>query len=148
MVMTYTATAGSVAGVITTGIMSTTGIMIITGIMVGGATALRTGTQDPVSMAASSGMGAEVSMAASLGMAASPDMAVAARMVVAAEATVETGQRRRRSYCSRPSALRCQPLRLTDVRPRTPRASTGAGGGGFQKRSDVSFLRVITPRLA
>jgi len=40
------------------------------------------------------------------------------------------------------------PLRLTDVRPRTPRASTGAGGGGFQKRSDVSFLRVITPRLA
>jgi len=41
-----------------------------------------------------------------------------------------------------------QPFLLTDVRPRTPRASTGAGGGGFQKRSDVSFLRVITPRLA
>jgi len=27
-------------------------------------------------------------------------------------------------------------------------ASIGAGGGRFQKRSDVSFLRVITPRLA
>jgi hypothetical protein len=79
--MTYTAMAGSVAGVTTTGIMSTTGIMV------GGATALGTGTQDPVSMAAS------------------PDMAVAARMVVAAEATVEVAAPT--VLFSRPSALRC-----------------------------------------
>jgi len=91
--MTYTATAGSVAGVITTGIMSTTGIMV------GGATALGTGTQDLVSMAASPGMAAAVSMAAS------PDMAVAARMVVAAEATVEVAAPT--VLFSRPSALRC-----------------------------------------
>ena len=87
--MTYTATAGSVAGVITTGIMSTTGIMV------GGATALRTGTQDPASMAALPGMVAEVSMAASLGMA------------VAAEATVEAAAPT--VLFSRPSALRCHP---------------------------------------
>jgi hypothetical protein len=84
MAMTYTAMAGSVAGVITE-------IMITTGIMVGGATALRTGTGDSASMAASPRMAAEVSTAASAGM------AVAAGMVVVAEATVETGQRRRRS---------------------------------------------------
>src|SRR5205807_4182604 len=62
MAMTYTAMAGSVAGVITIA------IMITTGIMVGGATALRTGTRDSASMAASPRMAAEVSMAASAGM--------------------------------------------------------------------------------
>jgi len=94
--MTYTAMAGSVAAIITRGIMSTTGTMITTGIMVGGATALGTGTQGPASMAAAPGM-VVVGMVVAAGMLGAAGMVVVPGTVVAAEATVETEQRRRES---------------------------------------------------